>query len=102
MSNEQFQMLIDLMGSAADGTYWMAVMFMSIEILEVLLLTVFGLYLIHAGYKLIHAIALNPNEKHLFEIYRELKGYGVDGSYHPIDHSAAMNKIAELKANKRT
>lgn len=106
MNNEQFQMLIDLMGNAADGTFWLVVMFMSVEVLEVLLLTWFGLYMLYAGYKLIHTINVDPNEKNLKEIHKQLTGLDCYGSYCTMDHSAVVDKIAELKAklkaNKKT
>ena len=102
MSNEQFEMLIKLMGNAADGTFWLVVMFMSIEVLETILLTGFGLYMLYAGSKLIYSINADPNEKHLCEIHKKLIGYAVNGSYHEVDQSHVMEKIAELKANKGT
>jgi hypothetical protein len=96
MNNEQFQMLMDLVGNASDGAFWLVIMFFSVEIIGMLLIvfTIIGLTVILS--RLIHS----TNIEHIavLEIYHEVMGDHVGaGVYNKMDHRDVMDKIRSIR-----
>ena len=99
MSNEQFEMLINLMGNAADGTFWLVVMFMSVKVMELILITGCVLATIYAAYNLLSQSNNTPTELQLMAIYREVTGSVCNYSYSTSDQALVLKEIVKLKAS---
>jgi hypothetical protein len=91
MSNEQFQMLMDLVGTASDGAFWLVVVFFSVKIIGWLIAAVCLITIALLGVRISKAWQFEPSA--LSDIYREVIGTGVSGTYVAYDHQKVLDKL---------
>jgi hypothetical protein len=96
MNNEQFQMLMDLVGNASDGAFWLVIMFFSVDIIGMLL----GVMTVIVLTILIIRLIRSTNIEHIavLDIYREVIGRSVSaGIYNKDDHMHVMKKLRSIR-----
>jgi hypothetical protein len=96
MSNEQFQMLMDLVGGASDSAFWLVVVFFSVKIIGWAMAVGTILTIVVLGCRLIHSSQFEADA--LQDIYREVVGKEVShGYYAASDHRNVINNIRNTR-----
>ena len=96
MSNEQFQMLMNLAENTSDGAFWLVIVFFSMKVIGWLIAAAVTLSLAHYIRSTLRRESYH--ESWIKDIYLEVTGNQVTyGEYASSDHRLLMSRIRMLK-----